>query len=62
MTVTQWQRRDAIAAELDAAGWHAVAEDVRDGLALDTILRRLREIGEGESEASDIIQWPKGWS
>lgn len=48
-------RRERIADELESAGWPSVAEDVRDGWDLDVILERLHDIGEGDSEAADII-------
>lgn len=48
----------AIADELEAAGWPAVAEDVREGVPLETVLSRLAEIGEAESEAAEIIAFP----
>ena len=37
-------KRDRIAAELEAAGWPSVADDVRDGLPLETVAERVREI------------------
>jgi hypothetical protein len=50
-------RRERIADELEGAGWPAVAEDVREGLDLDTVVERLRDIGEGDSEAVEILTW-----
>lgn len=50
-------QREEVAAELEDAGWPAVAADVRDGVDYDVILRRLREIGEGDSDAAEIIIW-----
>lgn len=37
------------------AGWPSVAEDVTDGVPIETILRRLREIDEESSEAYEIV-------
>lgn len=48
---------ERIAEELEGAGWYAVAEDVREGVDLGVIVKRLREIGEGDSEAVEIITW-----
>ena len=46
---------EGMAAELEAAGWPAVAGDARDGLHPETILRRLREIDLGDSIATEIV-------
>lgn len=47
--------RETLAVELEDAGWPSVAEDVRDGVSCETILHRLRDIGEGDSEAAEIV-------
>jgi hypothetical protein len=52
--VREWTR-EKLATELEAAGWPAVAEDAREGLHPETILRRLREINEGDSSAAEIV-------
>jgi hypothetical protein len=44
---------ERLARELEDAGWPSVADDVREGVPLDTVLKRLREIGEGDGEP-----WP----
>jgi hypothetical protein len=41
--------------ELHKAGWPSVADDLEDGVPPETVLRRLREIGEGDSDASYIV-------
>lgn len=51
---TPWDA-DKLADELAAAGWPSVADDAREGLHPETILRRLRSIGEGESDAAEIV-------
>lgn len=48
---------DQVASDLEAAGWPSVADDVRDGLDPDTLLSRLHSIGEGDSDAADLIAW-----
>ena len=47
--------RERTARELERAEWPAVAEDVRDGLSAEEILARLRAIGEGGSDAAEIV-------
>jgi hypothetical protein len=44
-----------LASELEAAGWPSVAEDAFEGTPPETLLRRLREIDEEHSTASEII-------
>jgi len=41
---------------LEDKGWPELAEDVREGLALETALGRLREIGEEASEAAELLR------
>lgn len=45
----------AIIEELESNGWSAVAADLRDGISPQTVLRRLREIGEENSDAYEIV-------
>lgn len=40
---------------LEAAGWPSVAEDLRDGVSTQVVLRRLRNINEEDSEAYAIV-------
>lgn len=47
--------REELACRLEDAGWPSVADDVRDGIPSDVILERLSEIGEGHSDAYQII-------
>lgn len=54
LTPDDWSRARVVR-ELQDEEWWAVAEDVADGLALDTVLNRLTEIGEDESSATEII-------
>ncbi len=49
------QSRMATVAELEKAGWPMLAEDVEEGLSADVLLRRLRDLGEADSDAWDII-------
>lgn len=49
--------RARVAKAMREAGWVSVAEDVEDGVAFGLIERRLREIGEGRSEAAQIIAY-----
>lgn len=44
--------------ELQALGWPNLAADVRAGLPAEDALRRLSEVGEGESDAAQVI---RGW-
>lgn len=44
---------------LRALGWPNLAADVSEGLPADAALERLREIGEGESDAAQLV---RGWS
>lgn len=41
---------------LESKGWPSVAEDVREGTPLERCLTGLREIGEGDSDAAELIQ------
>lgn len=43
---------------LNALGWPSLAADMRDGLPPEDALRRLSEIGEGKSDAAQLI---RGW-
>lgn len=43
---------------LEGAFGPALAEDVREGRALEAALDALRELGEGDSDAADLI---RGW-
>lgn len=47
--------RSRLVGELREAGWPAVAEDVDDGVPYDEILVRLREIGEGSTDAAELV-------
>lgn len=47
--------RATLARALREAGWPSVAEDVHDGVPLETILSRLTDIGEDESDAYGLI-------
>lgn len=47
--------RAEAADELDRAGWPSVAMDMRDGVPLDVIARRLRDLSEGDSDAAHIV-------
>lgn len=47
--------RTTCARELEDHHWPNVADDVRDGLSVDQLLKRLREIGEEDSIAAQII-------
>lgn len=44
-----------LARELERAGWPEVAADAERGVPPEVLLRRLLEIGEGESEAARVI-------
>jgi hypothetical protein len=46
------ERADAL---LDVFG-PALAEEVREGVALEVVLRRLGEMGEGDSDAADLLR------
>ena len=46
---------DELARKVEEAGWPELAADVRKGVPRDVLLRRLREIGEGDSDAAQII-------
>lgn len=48
------RRREAFQ-ELNAAGWPSVADDVHDELPAATILGRLDEIAQPESDAYEIV-------
>ena len=45
----------AVQHDLRAAGWVSVADDLRDGLPAETVMSRLRSIGEGDSDAAQIV-------
>ena len=45
--------------ELQAQGWPSLAADVREGLCAEDALWRLRQIGEDESDAAQVI---RGWA
>lgn len=47
--------RAEVALELRDAGWPAVAEDVAEGVPAERILRNLRAIGEGDTDAAAIV-------
>lgn len=49
--------RPALADALEAADWSGVAGDVRDGRSLQGITRDLRELGEGESWAHEVVSF-----
>jgi hypothetical protein len=44
-----------LARELERAGWPELAADAERGAPPELLLRRLREIAEGESEAARIL-------
>lgn len=48
------ERRD-LANELRERGWDAVAEDVEDGHTPETVINRLNDIGESDSDAAELI-------
>lgn len=48
-------RIEQIIEELENAGWPSVADDVRDGVPLDTVVSRLYDVGLGNSAAVEII-------
>lgn len=45
-----------LADELDSIGWPSVADDIREGVSPDVVIERLRDIGEGDSEAAMLIE------
>jgi hypothetical protein len=45
----------SIAEKLEAAGWYAVAEDVRDGVPLEVIESRIRKLGIPADEAAEPL-------
>lgn len=47
--------RETLACKLEDAGWPSVAADAREGVHPETILARLHSIGEGYSDAADIV-------
>lgn len=55
MKTTPAWNADQLADELETAGWPSVAEDAREGLGPETILRRLSSIGEDDSDAAEIV-------
>lgn len=46
---------EELARKVEEAGCPEVAADVREGVPRDVLLRRLREIGEADSEAAQVI-------
>jgi hypothetical protein len=50
---TESDRREAIATALEDAGWHGPAGDVREGVSIAEVMRRVAELGL--IEPADII-------